>query len=95
LPIVAPRGTKWVSGLRSRCVVGEICWKPKLDDLGVQRIFHCKPFLFVYFIFYGKNAEVPVDVLVENITWCTSDSSQDFQWSAVYNAYVAAARVPP
>jgi len=36
-----------------------------------------------------------VDVLVANITWCISDSSQDFQSSAVYNAYVSAARVPP
>jgi len=49
--------------------------------------------LFAYFIIYGKNAEVPVDVLVANITWC--NSSQDFQSSAVCSAYVAAARVPP
>jgi len=27
--------------------------------------------------------------------WCPSDSSQGFRLSALYNVYVAAARVPP
>jgi len=35
-----------------------------------------------------------VDVLVANIPWCPSDSSQDFRMNALYNVYVAAAGVP-
>jgi len=46
-------------------------------------------FLFAYFIFYTKNAEVPVGVLVAN------DSSQDFRLCAKYNVHVAAVRVHP
>jgi len=51
--------------------------------------------LFVYFMLYGKNAQVPVDVLVANIPWCPSDSSQDLRLNALYNVYVAPAGVPP
>jgi len=36
-----------------------------------------------------------VDVLVANIPWCPSDSSQNFRLNALYNVYVAAAGVPP
>jgi len=51
------------------------------ETIGVLRgFFIVGRFLFVYFIFYGKNDEVPVwlDVLVANIPWCPFDSSQDF-----------------
>jgi len=40
-----------------------------------REFFIVGPFLFVYLIFYGNNAEVPVDVLVASIPWCPSDSS--------------------
>jgi len=36
-----------------------------------------------------------VDVLVANIPWCLSDSSQNFQLNALYKVYVAAAGLPP
>jgi len=36
-----------------------------------------------------------VDVLVADIPWCPSDSSQDSRLNALYNVYVAAAGVPP
>jgi len=57
--IVQKGGPKVIAGLAGRCVVDRISWNPSQasrEAIGVHReFFFVGRFLFVYFIFYGKN----------------------------------------